>query len=222
MKVANSKGEVQIPTTKLLEVFSSPAYTEFGNQHIRNHGKNRIFDFVFASYQYLEKDIVQDRDALLRPVLQSLCKLGDLSQEKTTLIGLLLHRLVYYQKKQQSHLIKVNVKEILESLDGVVKKEGAEAQDPQSNARKTHVLAGQARDDLIDGRKYLYELVSCLYNFVGAFQHPQSMPQGLQPFVTNMTQTMEFIHEAFRDKSNLEDTFGAFITDAQVLVGSII
>lgn len=110
-------------------------------------------------------------------------------------------------------MVLVNLKEILESLDGVVKNELSESQNPQNNI-KTHILAGQARDDLIDGRKYLYELVSCLYNFVGAFQHPQSLPQGLQPFVTNMTQTMEFIHEAFRDKSNMEDTFGAFITDA--------
>lgn len=57
MKVANAKGEVKIPFPKLIEIFSSKAYTDFGNAHIKAHGKNRIFDFIFAAYQYLEKDL---------------------------------------------------------------------------------------------------------------------------------------------------------------------
>jgi len=60
MKTTNSKGEVKIPFAKLIDILHGDAYLSFSNQHVKTHGKNRIFDFVFAQYGHMPLDINQD------------------------------------------------------------------------------------------------------------------------------------------------------------------
>jgi hypothetical protein len=62
MKVMNSKGEVKIPFAKLIDIFDSDVYFHFQNPQIKAHGKNRIFDFLFASYKYLPHSIDNDSE----------------------------------------------------------------------------------------------------------------------------------------------------------------
>ena len=101
MKVTNSKGEVKIPFLKLIEIFSSDVYSNFANQNVKAHGKNRIFDFIFASYAYLDKNIETDMTTLFIPIMKSWLKLNDNSQEKSTLLDMWIHRLIHYFKSTQ-------------------------------------------------------------------------------------------------------------------------
>ena len=98
---AYSKGEVKIPFLKLIEIFSWDVYSNFANQNVKAHGKNRIFDFIFASYAYLDKNIETDMTTLFIPIMKSWLKLNDNSQEKSTLLDMWIHRLIHYFKSMQ-------------------------------------------------------------------------------------------------------------------------
>ena len=108
MKVTNSKGEVKIPFLKLIEFFNSDIYLNFANQNVKAHAKNRIFDFIFASYAYLNKNVETDMTTLFIPILNSLRRLDDNSQEKATLLDMWIHRLIhYYKSKQMPRLLEL-------------------------------------------------------------------------------------------------------------------
>lgn len=64
------------------------------------------------------------------------------------------------------------------------------------------------------------ELLSSFYNFVAIFQQPDSVQNGLM--VQNVTQTMEFVFETFRDKTNLEDTWANFVVNSNLVILGII
>lgn len=57
VKTNNSKGDVKIPISKLLDIFHSETYLEFKNMAVKQHGKNRIFDFIFSQYAYMEVNL---------------------------------------------------------------------------------------------------------------------------------------------------------------------
>lgn len=98
MKVTNAKGEVKVPIHKLINIFSEDIYINFQNPHIKNHGKNRIFDFIFSAYPNQEKDLALDQANIFEPIIKCLQKLDDKSQEKASLLVILVHRLTHYQK----------------------------------------------------------------------------------------------------------------------------
>ena len=77
MKVTNSKGDVKVPFAKLIAIFSSDQYIGFTNAAVKNHGRNRIMDFIFAYYLYLPKNLESDTVEIFDPVLKSLKKLSD-------------------------------------------------------------------------------------------------------------------------------------------------
>ena len=77
MKTTNSKGEVKIPFSKLIDILHGDQFLSFSNPHVKAHGKNRIFDFVFAQYGYLEKDLSLDMENIFVPILKTLPKLDD-------------------------------------------------------------------------------------------------------------------------------------------------
>lgn len=59
MRTKNSKS-VNPPWTLLLDIFNSPAYTkEFKNETVKRHAANRIYEFVFESFQRIPDDIDQ-------------------------------------------------------------------------------------------------------------------------------------------------------------------
>ena len=76
-KVTNSKGGVKIPLAKLIEIFHSDNYLSFTNLHVKSHGKNRIFDFIFASYKYIPRELESDMVNLFVPIMRTLGKLSD-------------------------------------------------------------------------------------------------------------------------------------------------
>lgn len=101
-KTANSRGEVKVPFQKLIAIFSSDMYLRFTNVAIKAHAKNRIFDFIFAQYAYLEADnLAGDMENIFIPVMTALSNLNDSSHEKCTLLSMWLHRLVHYYKLKQ-------------------------------------------------------------------------------------------------------------------------
>jgi hypothetical protein len=102
LKTANSRGDVKVPFQKLIAIFSSDAYLSFTNVAIKAHAKNRIFDFIFAQYAYLEADnLAGDMENIFIPVMAALSNLNDSSHEKCALLSMWLHRLVHYYKLKQ-------------------------------------------------------------------------------------------------------------------------
>ena len=93
MKVTNSKGEVKVPFAKLIQIFSSDAYLGFTNPTVKNHGRSRVLDFIFAYYAYLPKSLDTDAKEIFEPVVKSLSRLGDSSQEKNCLLVLMIFRM---------------------------------------------------------------------------------------------------------------------------------
>jgi len=61
-------------------------------------------------------------------------------------------------------------------------------------------------------------MLSYLYNFVCAFQHPEIMPGDVQPVINNIDQTVKFVFESFRDRTNLDDTEGHCIANLNLIV----
>jgi uncharacterized protein (DUF608 family) len=96
MKVTNSKGEVKVPFAKLIQIFSSDAYLSFTNQSVKNHGRSRVLDFIFAYYAYLPKSLEQDTKEIFGPVIKSLGRLTDSSQEKNCILVLMIYRMRLY------------------------------------------------------------------------------------------------------------------------------
>lgn len=96
MKVTNSKGEVKVPFAKLIQIFSSDLYLGFTNQSVKNHGRSRVLDFIFAYYAYLPKNLELDAKEIFAPIIKSLGRLTDSSQEKNCLIVLLAYRMKVY------------------------------------------------------------------------------------------------------------------------------
>jgi hypothetical protein len=64
------------------------------------------------------------------------------------------------------------------------------------------------------------EMLSCFYNFVSVFQQPDSVSDKLM--LNNLNQSILFMHETFRDKTNLEDTWHNCIVHANLVILGLI
>ena len=118
-------------------------------------------------------------------MIRSLGQLEDKSLEKSTLLVLLLHKALSYFKNKKIRVVIESFRKIFDDMKGEESKENSDSKEVDQNKR---------------------ELLSCLYNFISTFQHPEAMPGEFQLVVTNIDQTVKFIHESYRDRSNLDDT----------------
>jgi hypothetical protein len=141
MKVTNSKGEVKVPFAKLIAIFSSDLYLGFQNAAVKNHGRSRILDFIFAYFAYLPKNIESDTLEIFDPVVRSLKKLADTSQEKNCLLVLMVYRMKAYHNEYKS------LKSIAPSLKSIFLTMSPNLPEGQDDPNKL-------------------ELLSCLYNYV--------------------------------------------------------
>jgi hypothetical protein len=180
MKVTNSKGEVKVPFAKLIAIFSSDIYLGFQNAAVKNHGRSRILDFIFAYFAYLPKNIESDTIEIFDPVVRSLSKLADSSQEKNCLLVLMVYRMKAYHSDYKS------LKSIAPSLKAIFESMTPSLPEGQEDPNKL-------------------ELLSCLYNFVCIQQQPESFSSAIM--IQAQNQTLIFMHETFRDKVNSEDSW---------------
>lgn len=58
MKTKNSKAVIP-PSVSLLDIFNSEAYHEFQNQHVKRHAAERIYQFIFESFDRIPEAIDQ-------------------------------------------------------------------------------------------------------------------------------------------------------------------
>jgi hypothetical protein len=155
-------------------------------------GTNRIFDFIFSQFGYLEKNLESDIENLFVPILATLGKLSDQSKEKCMLIVMFVYRALAYQRSKE---LKTLLVLMVKSFTAELKDENVKEDDKETKNR------------------YIRELGSCLYLFICAFQHPKNMPADMKATEQFLDQGMKFMHSTFPDKdSALEQTWTACIT----------
>jgi len=103
---------------------------------------------------------------IFEPIIKSLPKLKDNSQEKASLLVILIHRLTHYQKIKKLNQVGKQLKKMFDTLNGVIPKDPKTA-NAETGAKQDDEEMKDEEEEKEDSLKT--EMMSSFYNFVTIF-----------------------------------------------------